>query len=180
MRKIYITGCAKSGTTMLNNLMTAFVERTVCPQEVFLQEMIPSKYDVGKRHWHFLFTKKIPYMDAYSCYMYLKKHDVLVLNINRNKEDVLASENGYVSEERYDACQEQKRIFGDIITLDVWFEEILDDPRGMQYTVAQYFGLDVDSAHDWREYPDFVPQEFWDHWKECGPRYGPRKLGEKV
>jgi hypothetical protein len=180
MSKIYITGCAKSGTTMLNNLMTAF-DLKVVPGECYLTALVQSDFDCGKRDWNFLFSKDVPYINLISQYNYIIKNEVKILNINRKKKDVLASENGYVSEKRYDACQEHKKFWGDAITCDVWFEDILDDPLGMQYTVAMYLGLYDDRiVHKWTDYPDFVPQSFWDHWKDAGPRYQPRKLGEKV
>ena len=177
MKKIYITGCAKSGTTMLANLMTAF-DVQVFPGEAFLTSFFTSKYDVCKRHKDFLFSEDLPYLTLWSCYAYVQQWGVRILNINRKKDDVLKSEGGYVSEKRYDACQSQKGWFGDVITMDVTFEEIIDDPVGMQASMQIYFP-DLVPIASWEDYPDFVPQEHWDVVKDQGPRYGPRKLGEK-
>lgn len=173
---IYITGCAKSGTTMLNNLMTAF-DAKVAPAEITLWDFYNADFDIGKRVQWTIFSNKMNYFHLYRQYMFIKNQGIQILNITRNKEDVLRSENGYVSEARYDACQDQLEVFGDIVTLNVTFEEILLDPTGMQYTIAMYF--DLEAVHRWEDYPDFVPQEIWDMWEHAGPRYGPRKLGEK-
>jgi len=50
MNKFYITGCAKTGTTLLRRLFNAFDLNVYNKTEIHLSQFISeSKYDVGKR-----------------------------------------------------------------------------------------------------------------------------------
>ncbi len=45
--RIYITGCAKTGTTLLRRLMNAFEGLSVAVDEMSLKRFLESEYDVG-------------------------------------------------------------------------------------------------------------------------------------
>ena len=110
---------------------------------------------VAKRDASSIFCNNISYMEQIRQLNFIKKHDIEIVHVIRNKEDVLKSENGYVSEERYDAVVQQAVTHSSSIKYTISYDEILFDPIGMQYTLATELGLDV--VHMWDEYPDFVP-----------------------
>lgn len=162
MRKIYITGCAHSGTTMLLGLMHAF-GWPVIPAEITEEQLAiwanlaHRRYDgiIGKRSYDAIFSSMLTEGQILEKLLLLYTDKIEILHITRNKEDVLRSHGGEVSEERYDACVRQATEHRGRIKLAVTYEEILMDPVGMQATIEMYFGLK--RVHDWADYPDFVP-----------------------
>lgn len=177
MRKIYITGCAHSGTTMLLGLMHAF-GWPVIPAEIKIEQLViwsnitHDRFDgiIGKRSWEAMFSSVLTEGQMLERLLCAHTHNVEILHITRNKEDVLKSHDGAVSEERYDACVQQVKDHGSRIKLAVTYEEILMDPVGMQATIEMYFGLE--RRYDWTDYPDFVPEII-----HIQTQWPPRRLG---
>jgi len=102
MKKIYITGCAKSGTTLVRRLFNAFKDLKVYNYgEIIPIDFIKSNYDVGKR-FSSIFSGKVN--DSLVQQQLSMFKDITIIDVLRNKEDVLKSDNGYVSENRYNTC----------------------------------------------------------------------------
>ena len=107
--KIYIVGCAKSGTWLLLWLFYGFEnihiidymeERPISHlQERRLEN---EKIGVWKRSWNMIFSHK---RDTLSPSLerqleIIQEEDIKIVYIKRNKEDVLKSDGGWVDEER--------------------------------------------------------------------------------
>lgn len=164
--KIYITGCAKSGTTLLCRLMTAFDLKVFTDDERpvdFLYYTQP--YEVVKRNCnsflssqdfteHNMTTPNNAHIQKEWARQvdYLNWRDVKILHIKRNKADVLKSDNGYVSETRYNAVLYQEELLKDKITHTIQYERLMKYPTLVQMEVAQKFNLTVKNGRLWSSY----------------------------
>ena len=104
--KIFITGCAKSGTTLVRRLFNAY-DLNVAVEEMNVLDFYLSDYDVAKRDATSIlsnvFTDK-NYAEA----LFIASNDIKIVNVNRFEDDVLASSEGYVSKVRYNGCMAQR------------------------------------------------------------------------
>ena len=136
-KKIYITGCAKSGTTLVRRLFNAFEELNVYnKKEITPADFINSEYDVGKRSYISLFSGK---MNKQSIQQHTKIYqNLIVIDVLRNKKDVLKSDNGYVTADRYDACIEQRKQYGTLIHYTIIYEKLIENPNQIQKKYLSY------------------------------------------
>jgi len=125
---------------------------------------------VGKRISRTLFAWDIPRKEELAQANFIQRHGIELVYLERNKEDVLRSENGYVPEGRYDAVQRQAKEFGDLIKCKVLYEDILRDPTRVQSQLVRQ--LDLKVRHCWTDYPNFVPLMV-----NCSPRWAARPIG---
>ena len=152
MKKIYITGCAKSGTTLVRRLFNAFKDLKVYNYgEIIPIDFIKSNYDVGKR-FSSIFSGKVNNSLVQQQLSMFK--DITIIDVLRNKEDVLKSDNGYVSENRYNTCLKQREQYGHLIDYTIVYENLLSDPDQIQKEISELLGLKTE--HKWSEYPKFV------------------------
>ena len=181
--KIYIVGCAKSGTWLLLWLFYGFEnihiidymeERPISHlQERRLEN---EKIGVWKRSWNMIFSHK---RDTLSPSLerqleIIQEEDIKIVYIKRNKEDVLKSDGGWVDEERYDDCEKQASEFAEHINCVVDYDVLLRNPNETQLHVKDCLGLQI--LHKWSDFPDFVPDDvFKIH--EGKPNYSKRRIG---
>ena len=152
--KIFITGCAKSGTTLLRRLFNAF-EVSVCnDREISLKDFIESSYEVGKRTHNSIFSSELYAPDVKKQLKLIKNNDVKVVNIIRDKDQVLASDHGYVSESRYYESVAQAFYYHDYIVTTVYYSELISNPDQVQQVLAKKLGLKI--LHKFSEYPNFI------------------------
>jgi hypothetical protein len=187
MNKIYITGCAKTGTTLIRRLFNAFDLKVYNAGEVHLQKFVTHKchsdHVVGKRAFASVFSSDMPKDEIEKQLDLIKKHGVRIVHVTRNKKDVLKSKTGsidgerHVSEERYNAVVEMAKKYSDHITIEIAYEDVLADPDKVQKRLERKLG--IKSIYKWSDFPDwFDPSEEptgdnWDH-----PGYSVRKIGE--
>tara|TARA_R100001443_G_scaffold109780_1_gene121318 strand:+ start:11235 stop:11765 length:531 start_codon:yes stop_codon:yes gene_type:complete len=151
-KKIYITGCAKSGTTLVRRLFNAFEGLNVYNyQEITPKDFINSEYDVGKR-FQSLFSGELPNPLITQQLEMFK--EIIIIDVLRNREDVLKSDNGYVSGNRYDTCLSHRKKYGSLIDYTIIYEDLLKTPDQIQQTISKLFELNI--KHKWSEYPKFV------------------------
>ena len=175
--KILITGCAKSGTTLLRRLFHAY-NLNVCVEEGTIQLLIDSDYNVVKRtadtilshhhNWH-MRRKEIKKQRRL-----ILDNDIIVINIIRDKVDVVRSDNGYVTSKRYNACLSQSHNNRDIIDITVYFNELIKDPDRVQCDISNKLGLTPEFM--WSDYPVFIDEskeDFTDN------NYKLRRIGEQ-
>jgi len=155
--RIYITGCAKTGTTLLRRLMNAFEGLSVAVDEMPLKRFVKSKYDVAKRNAKQIFSLGVNEDFIEEAIKLIKENDVKILHIHRNKADVLKSDNGYVPEERYDDVEDQMFRYKKYITHVVHFEELTSSPDKVQKEIAAALGLKI--KYKFSDYPDFIDVE---------------------
>jgi len=168
--KFYITGCAKTGTTLLRRLFTAFDLKVYNYDEITLDDFLASDFQVGKRTAGTLFSNIIPNEEE----QVEKMKGIYIINCTRNKEDTLKSDNNWVSPERYDKCLEQAEKYKDLISFHVKYEDLIKNPNKIQDELAQKFNLTI--KHKFTDYPDFIDlsqEREYTH----GGRYTLRRIG---
>ncbi len=170
--KIYITGCAKTGTTLVRRLFNAF-GLNVCVDEINLNKFVSSKYDVGKRTGDSILSNVITDTKTKQQIKTIIENDVKIINVVRNKLDVLKSENGYVASWRYDSCVRQSNRCKDIITYTVDYDELIINPNKIQEELSELLNLPI--IHKFSDYPKFI-----DHSKEkfTNNNYKLREIGK--
>lgn len=168
--KLLITGCAKSGTTLLTRLMTAY-EMSVCLEdEMSIESFVQSSFNCAKRNCNTILSSGIFTQEKsqWSSSMVsdwkkqlalLSSHKVSVLHIVRDKEAVLRSDNGWVTPQRYEAVKWQTKELAAFINLQVQYEELCADPDKVQKQVERELGLPA-AKNKWSEYHKwYVPTE---------------------
>lgn len=162
--KLYITGCAKSGTTLLCRLMTAYNVKVFVDDERpidFFYDTQP--YQVVKRNCDSILSSEIftKHALAHDTQVqrewarqidYLHWRGVQIIHIKRNKSDVLKSEGGYVSESRYNAVLHQENLLKDVISHTVQYEKLIRHPLTVQHEIAVKFGLGIQPGRTWDKY----------------------------
>lgn len=177
MKKIFITGCAKSGTTLVRRLFNAFEDLKVCNEkEMTLDEFIHSDYNVAKRTFETIFSAELSFDELVRQAGILSNNGIMVLNVVREKESVLKSDNGYVKPARYLASIGQAAMFPWLIKMNISYEDIVAFPDAIQSEIKLNFKLKV--KHKWSEYPSFIDPSKEDVLHRDGI-YKLRKIGEK-
>jgi len=171
MKKIYIVGCAKTGTTLLRRLFNAFEGLKVCDHEIEFNDFMDSDYNVGKRDAMALFSNLLSRKDEAEKVTSMHDSDCLIVYINRNKEDVLKS--GFVSKKRYEECKTQAFIYSFLIDSYIDYELLIDQPNNVQKQFAMDLNLKI--KHKFSDYPDFIEDDNMDYGS-----YKLRKIGEKI
>jgi len=178
--KIFITGCAKTGTTLVRRLFNAFSLNVYNHQEISLGDFIKSDFEVGKRTGEHVFSNTLPPQVISHQLDLIKKNNIKVINITRNKTDTLNSSDGYVTEERYQSCINQASTYPEYITYTLDYKDLISTPDSVQIDLAQIFNLPI--HFKWSDFPNwFDPhiscQEFkgvpWN-----SKEYRIRKIGE--
>lgn len=174
--KIFITGCAKSGTTLLLKLFYAF-DITVYDEtdevSLFKFSRIPTPGNgiVAKRSAHSILSynfKKTRDNSPYQADL-IRKNKIMILNIVRDGRDVVLSDNFYVSPERWLGSIKQRKKYKDIIKGEVRYEDIINDPQKVQIYLELTFGLK--RKHNFIDFPKFVPKDKMIFSKENPERY---------
>jgi len=183
--KIFIVGCAKSGTWLLLRLFHAFDDLELIGDDTerpikYLKSMVVSegKFGVWKRTWNMAFSnhrdKIRPSLETQLALA--RSHGIKLVYIRRERAGVLKSDNGWVAAARYDDCELQAEEFADDLAYVVQFERLLKEPNVVQEELAEALGLTI--VHPWSDYPDFVPdQAFAIH--EGKENYSKRRIGAK-
>ena len=151
-KKIFITGCAKTGTTLVRRLFNGFDLKVYNHYEMSLSEFILSDYDVAKRTANSILSNIILGHEMIKQLEMIK--DIIIINVERDKESTLKSDNGYVPEVRYLNCQAQSIVFSDFIDFRIRYDELMKDPDKIQKDIAYKFNLDI--IHQWSSYPSFI------------------------
>ena len=163
-QRIYITGCAKTGTTVLCRLMTAFDLNVFVDDERSIDFLCPGQpYNVVKRNCDSilsaeLFSKENLHENGTAKLEWDRQLDyqdwraIKILHIKRSKREVLLSDNGYVSSARYKAVVHQEELLADRITYTVNYEELMSAPDVVQRNVAAALDLTINPEKIWSEY----------------------------
>ena len=191
-KKIFITGCAKSGTTLLLRMCYAFKDTNVMyttgfnGHEMTLQKMLNletgDKFMIGKRLPPFILSnsKEPEFVDQAE---WIKKYNIGIINVVRDGRDVVLSDGKYVKPKRWIDSIEQRSEYRDLIDLEVKYEDLIRKPDLIQEEMKTRFGLE--SQAKFSDYPEYVPDWVYD-WNvsvtgRAGKQesdYGKRKLSE--
>lgn len=159
--KFFIVGCAKTGTWLITRLFYAFdgFEKIFLDDEHSLQFLLQAEclqkdaHMICKRTCSSIFSNV--FTEKFNEDLKLiKEHDIKIIYIRRNKIDTMKSNNGYVSAERYDACEHQARIYSDYIDYVIDYDKLIIDPDRTQLEIASKFRLDI--KYKWSDYPNFI------------------------
>lgn len=162
---IFITGCAKTRTTLVHWLFSAFEGCVIMPSEssVFafrhnlLHYINPGSFHpVAKRMYGSVLCGTKIKDESYKDQLARIQFDgIKIVSVVRNREDTLKSENGYVPPERYDFWLKEREAMRDMIAVEVDSDNLLVNPDYEQGKVAESLGLDI--RDKWSDWPDFAP-----------------------
>jgi len=186
MKRIFITGCSRSGTTLLKRLFYAFPSVGVHKAEISLDSFsgIPNHLDciayVGKRKCKTVFSNVLPQAEIDLQLKLIREREILVVNIIRGRTAVTEAKDWPVPVDRYNAAITQAGIYCNHIAYETNYETLISEPDLVQGEIAERlipevkkFGYQV-----WSDYPEFVPpDEFADI---SDPRYAPRPIGQSM
>lgn len=176
--KIFITGCAKTGTTLLRRLMEAY---TLCvhPHEISVEDFTHRirDTDIAKRWYQAVLSNCIPPEECERQLDILKRFDIYIINVTRNRVDTLKSTNGWVKPARYVCCMDQAERYKDSIAVTVKYERLIKSPLTVQEEIEKAIpGLKEYRKYTFTEYPDYVDSSKETHLEG---NYKLRKLGEE-
>lgn len=178
MKKIFITGCAKSGTTLVRRLFNAFEDLKVCNEkEMTLDEFVHSDCNVAKRTFETIFSAELSHDEIVRQAGLIMINDIVIVNVVRRMSDVLKSDNGYVTKQRYLASIGQANLYKHLISTTIIYDNLIQYPDAVQSNVELIFGLK--RKHKWSDYPSFVDPSKEDVLHREGI-YSLRKIGEPV
>ena len=153
MKKIFITGCAKSGTTLLKDLCIAFGSTWVIEEEIgvnafcSLRKSDVGEFDfvVGKRSWDTIYScGRLRSTDIDNQYYQLQKNEVIVINVIRDGRNVVKSllnDWGWYNPFEWMECVRQAQTKNGIISLNVKYEQLLKYPNAIQKKIADLAGV---------------------------------------
>jgi len=160
--KIFITGCAKSGTTLLGRLMHAFSGIQHINEEVSIDDFVRVKPTtnclVGKRSEFTVFSQIQKKEETQRQLELISKNDIKIINVVRDGRDVVKSfwdDWGYWNPLIWIDAIQQMREYPQYISSTVWYEDIINRPNIVQYELMKHFNLD--KVHRFSDYPDFTP-----------------------
>jgi hypothetical protein len=174
--KIFITGCAKTGTTLVRRLFNAFDLKVYNGGEISLENLLASGDNVGKRTSMSILSNILSPQQKKRYVKIIESNNVKIINVVRNKVDTLKSTGGYVSEQRYNACMKQKKELNDIITYIVDYDKLIIEPNKIQEEISNLLGLTI--IHKWSDYPNFINIEEESPDLQQSDRYSLRKIGK--
>jgi hypothetical protein len=180
--RIYITGSARSGTTLLGRLFYAFEDVTVIDAEIELEYFvqasgIETEHYSGKRSVATIFSNDLNDGALRQQEMMIKSNDIKIVNIMRDGRDVVHKpEKGtQCTPQRWIACMDQVDKYGYLIDCNIYYEDLVKNPGDEMGRVILELGLVPHTS--WSEYPDFVPGKAFETQSTQGlPLYGPRTI----
>lgn len=174
--RIFITGCAVSGTTLLQRMFYSFKEIEIIDREINLNKFLSYKQSekilIGKRNYKTIFSnekKKINYNSQINLIQKTKK--LSIINIIRDGRDVI--ENGKVSLNRWSSSINQFNENKDLIDLIIKYEDFVKDPDIIQDKIIKKYNME--KLYNFSEYPIFVPDKNFSITKNK-KMYRPRKI----
>lgn len=162
--KLFITGCAKSGTTLLLRLFNYFKDVHVVydgdSNEVYLEMLNQASLDfeivIGKRKWNHILSYPLDDNTLGQQEKYIVDNDIKIINIIRDGRDVVLSDDKWVPPSRWISCIEQRKRFEHVIKLEVKYEDIIYHPDDMQDKISKKFNLEIE--HKFSDYPNHLDE----------------------
>lgn len=184
MEKIFITGCAKSGTTLLKRMFHAFSKTYVIVAEAQLynfakllpEEVTKCDFLVGKRTWETIFSSsRISKKQIENQKKLIKRNNIHIINIVRDGRDVVIS---YMKDWGINGCFEWmecvRQAQNEFIEHSIRYEDLIMNPDVVQAAIINKFGLEP--CAKFSEYPMFVPENYNLEDPKINENYTPRPL----
>ncbi len=159
MQRIIITGCAKTGTTLLQRLFTSYADIIVLPKEHKLSTLLQYKSNIViKRKSPTILSED--FSPAKKMYQknFVQKNNIKIINMIRDGRDVICSDGNIVHPDRWVSCMLQREMFRSIITLEIKYEDLVTNPNDIQDKITKTFNFKP--IYRFNDYPNFVPLEF--------------------
>lgn len=157
--KIFITGCAKSGTGLLWRLMGYYVDMRlvsalddggVMSEEITLDDFVGMGMNVaGKRDKRSILSDILPLEELERQKALIRDNGIKVVNMVRDGRDIAVSTGG--SADRWISCMMQRRLCKDIIAAEVIYEDLVMWPDREQEILSDTLGLKI--GRRFSEYP---------------------------
>jgi hypothetical protein len=160
VQKVFITGCAKSGTTLLRRLFHAFNpdDVEVIDYEIKVNHFVDYvsmnpdvKVIVGKRWGTSVFCMDVGEEETENQLKLLK--GISIINIFRDGRAVIMSDNNWVSPERWIYCMDYMLKNKGELTLNIQYEDLILNPDKYQKMIEVMF--DITAQFPFSSYPSF-------------------------
>lgn len=162
---IFITGCAKSGTTLLQRLFNYYKRTKVIPGEISIDNLVSNKHKgkiiVGKRVWSTVLSSSIDDNSLIHQIKKIKDNNVKIVNIVRDGRDVVISDNNWVKPDRWIYTIKQRNELSDIVTAEIRYEDLVENPDEIQDYLSKKLGLE--KKYNFSEYPKHLKHEDFSH-----------------
>ena len=183
VKRVYIVGCSRSGTTMLHYAMIAFKDTVLFDKETNIWSH-PNMRDIFllyKENYHnnnniFYISKRHAkwwyYEDLYKSLYHIMKYDVYLINIVRDPRDVLTSKHPFEKRKYYvEPWYWEKSIeSADILIknlgiyrnkLTIKYEELVFNSNYIENKLKNNLGLNLrDNINSWSSLKDNVEKSF--------------------
>ena len=166
MKRIYITGCARSGTTLLNRLFHAFDDTEVISPEIGIDEFcaFPAQMStlLGKRTPLTILSVPLPKIELDRQLRLVHRYDIRIVNIIRDGRDVVHQNptGPRVNVNRWIGCILQAQRYHKEVVLQIRYEDLIRNPDAVQNQLARI--LKLHPIANFSEYPSFVPASVFD------------------
>lgn len=163
MKRIYITGCARSGTTLMNRLFYAFKDMTVIDYEIdldaFCEFNYSTRYLVGKRTPLTVFSVPLEEHEIDRQLDKIQQEGLFIVNMIRDGRDVvhMNPKGPQVNVNRWIGCIIQSQLYRNIVNIQVRYEDLVKEPDLTQKKICST--LDVEPLYKFSDYPDYIPEE---------------------
>jgi hypothetical protein len=186
IKRVYIIGCSRSGTTMLHYAMIAFKNTMLFDKETNIwshpsisevfsiykekyNKTIPTFY-VSKRHAEWYQDKEL-----YKSIEHISKYNIYVINIIRDPRDVLSSRHPYDKKRYYvepwlweksveSADFLMKKLGNYRNKLTIKYEDIVLKSKMIEETLIKILGLELkDNIKSWDSLKDNLEESGIDH-----------------
>lgn len=181
MTRTLITGAARSGTTLLARLMTAFDGVCVINEEITLPDLINTppmvRHLVGKRAMGTIFSHRLSEQELAKQVRMVSDNDIKIVNIIRDGRDVVSSQYekwGWYDPHGWTDVIDQAYEYEGLITYKVRYDELVTRPDRVQEWLGAVLGYEI--RDKFSKYPDFVPE---DCFPSDDPEYMLRKIGSR-
>jgi hypothetical protein len=168
VKKIYITGCARSGTTLLARMFHAFEDVLVMSEEVQLKDFIDytdinpeqAKVIVGKRTENSIFSNILSENETHKQLEMIDENDIIIINCVRDGRFVV--ESWWKAWSMYNPFAWMSSImqsfeYQHMINLTVKFETLVKHPAIIQNKIENLLGFQAWT--DFENYPSFVGED---------------------
>lgn len=184
-KKIFITGCARSGTTLLNRLFYAFDNAEILTNEIELDKFIglDSKKDflIAKRHPVSVFSVPLKEDQFHDQIKMIQTYNIFIVNIIRDGRDVVHKDiegSPDVKPDRWIGCMKHTLKYIEYVSVNIKYEELIYNPNSVQEIIAKKLGLN--KVHKFNDYPEFVPDDVFKEWELAHLRnYSKRSIETK-
>ncbi len=173
MKKVFITGCAKTGTTLLLRMCLAFENAFIDYREGFngheisiedfvKQENSEKEIMISKR-LHPCLLSSVNNKELFDHQRDLiKENNVGIINVIRDGRDTIVSDGNYVKPRRWIDSMKQREMYSDVINYEVRYEDLVDIEKTnlIQEGLMAEFGLK--KSFNFSDYPNYVPDWIYD------------------